>query len=395
MPETKRNLQAEIIPLSSPDLTSEDYLTAERNISSPGHLSADLVNAFEEAVRSYTNAQFAFSVSTVSRGLRLAIRAAGIRVGDLVITTPFCSALSTQALLDEGALPVFVDSEPRTASIDPHLVFAATQDILQGGRSALAWMPPRGAIESSPLKAFLPVDVDGQTPDFELILNTAWKYKLKVIEDAHEATGASFKSHPAGSLGDIGVLGFITGSQDVPGMTGMLITDDAQGADLLRNLATRDQEPGNSPTLQSSPNQDQLDAALGMIQLGHLEERISRRARVAGWYDQQLAEIQAVEILHAASYTSRSSWPGYTVRLAAGVERDRIAAKVARQGIATQADFRPLHLQPGIMERFGYQAGTFPVTEDLAARSLGLPFSGVMTEGQVEQVCRALKALAD
>ncbi len=399
MPATNKNLPAENLPLSAPDLTGEDFQEADRIVSSPSFVPANQVRGFEDAVKLYMNAQFAVGVSSVALGLRLAIQAAGIQAGDLVITTPFDSATSTKALLEEGAVSVFVDVEPRTANIDPHLVFAAAQDIMQGGRSAQAWVPARGAVEGSPLKAFLPVDVGGQTPDFELILNTAWKYKLKVIEDSHEAFGASFKSHPAGSLGDLGVLGFSSGTPANPTLTSMVITDDAQAAELIRKWASEVHAPGNPLASGSTPapdhQLDELDATLGLIQVRRLDELIARRQMVAGWYNRHLAEISAIELPKIASYSSRMSYPAYVIRFSAGLNRDTIAMQLTGQGIPTRSDFLPIHLQPDIIERFGYQESTFPVAEDLARRSLGLPFSGGMTEGQVERVCRALRELVD
>ena len=184
------------------------------------------------AYRSYTGSKFAVGVSSGTAGLHLCVRAAGIQAGDLVITTPFSFVASANVLLYEGAVPVFVDVEPRTGNIDPYLVFAAAQDIMQGGKNAQAWLPPKGASPESKLKAILPVDVFGQPADLEMILNTAWKYKLKVIEDSCEALGAAYKGHPAGTLGDYGVFGFYPNKQITTGEGGMIITDDEDAADL-------------------------------------------------------------------------------------------------------------------------------------------------------------------
>ena len=144
-----------------------------------------------QSVKAYTGSQFAIGVSSGTGGLHLCVRAADIQAGDLVITTPFSFVASANVLLYEGAVPVFVDVEPHTGNIDPYLVFAAAQDILQGGKNAQAWLPPIGASPDAKLKAILPVDVFGQPADLEPILNTAWKYQLKVIEDSCEALRCS------------------------------------------------------------------------------------------------------------------------------------------------------------------------------------------------------------
>jgi perosamine synthetase len=136
---------------------------------------------------------------------------------------------------------------------------------------------------------------------------------------------------------------------------------------------------------------DEMSAALGLIQMQRLDELIARRQQVAGWYGERIAEIAGIEAPAIASYTSRVSWFVYVVRFAAGFNRDEIAKKLGEKGIPARPYFLPIHLQPYMVDRFGYQPGTFPVTEDLGQRGLALPFSGVMEEDQVEQVCQALR----
>jgi dTDP-4-amino-4,6-dideoxygalactose transaminase len=136
---------------------------------------------------------------------------------------------------------------------------------------------------------------------------------------------------------------------------------------------------------------DEMSAALGIIQMQRLDELIAKRDLVAGWYTQRLAEIPGIEAPTIAKYTSRVSWFVYVIRFAPGLNRNEIAKKLGALGIPARPYFLPIHLQPYMVERFGYQEGSFPVTEDLGRRGLALPFSGVMDEGQVERVCQALQ----
>jgi perosamine synthetase len=385
------------VPMSSPDLTDEERLAVANVLATPNLSMGDQITAFEDCIRSYTGSKYAIGVSSGTAGLHLCVRAADIKAGDLVITTPFSFVASANVLIYEGAVPVFVDVEPRTGNIDPYLVFAAAQDIMQGGKNAQAWMPPKGANEASTLKAILPVDVFGQPADLELILNTAWKYKLKVIEDSCEALGAAYKDHPAGTLGDYGVFGFYPNKQITTGEGGMVITDDEDAASLMRALRNQGRAPGDTwlqhTHLGYNYRLDEMSAALGVIQMQRLDQLIARRDQVAGWYSQRLAEIPAIEAPAIAKYTSRVSWFVYVVRFAPGIDRDEIAKKLGAMGIPARPYFLPIHLQPYMVERFGYQEGAFPVTEDLGRRGLALPFSGVMEEGQVERVCQALREI--
>jgi dTDP-4-amino-4,6-dideoxygalactose transaminase len=266
---------------------------------------------------------------------------------------------------------------------------------MQGGKNAQAWMPPKGASAESVLKAILPVDVFGQPADLELILNTAWKYKLKVIEDSCEALGATYKGHPAGTLGDYGVFGFYPNKQITTGEGGMVITDEEDAAAFMRALRNQGRAPGDTwlqhTHLGYNYRLDEMSAALGAIQMQRLDQLIAKRDQVACWYSQRLEEIQGIEAPTIAKNTSRMSWFVYVVRFASGLDRDEIAKKLSAFGIPARPYFLPIHLQPYMVERFGYQEGSFPVTEDLGRRGLALPFSGVMDEGQVERVCQALK----
>lgn len=383
------------IPMSSPDLTDEERQSVARVLATPYLSMGDEITAFEESVCSYTGSRYAVGVSSGTAGLHLCVCAAGIQAGDLVITTPFSFVASANVLLYEGAVPVFVDVEPRTGNIDPYLVFAAAQDISQGGKNAQAWLPPKGAREQSKLKAILPVDVFGQPADLEPILNTAWKFKLKVIEDSCEALGASYKGHPAGTLGDYGVFGFYPNKQITTGEGGMVITDDEEAADLMRALRNQGRAPGDTwlqhTHLGYNYRLDEMSAALGVTQMQRMDVLIEKRRQVADWYQQRLVEIAAIEPPSIAKYTSRISWFVYVIKFAAELNRDEIAKKLGELGIPARPYFLPIHLQPYMVERFGYQEGTFPVTEDLGRRGLALPFSGVMEEGQVERVCQALK----
>jgi perosamine synthetase len=383
------------IPMSSPDLTDDERQAVARVLNTPNLSMGTQISRFEDCIKAYTGSQHAIGVSSGTAGLHLCVRAAAIQPGDLVITTPFSFVASTNVLLYEGAVPVFVDVEPRTGNIDPHLVFAAAQDIMQGGKNAQAWLPPKGASAESKLKAILPVDVFGQPADLEPILNTAWKYKLIVIEDSCEALGASYKGRPAGTLGDYGVFAFYPNKQITTGEGGMVITDDADAADLMRALRNQGRAPGDTwlqhTHLGYNYRLDEMSAALGVTQMQRLDALVSKRLKVADWYNQRIHEIPGIEAPTIARYTTRVSWFVYVVHFARELDRDNIAKKLEALGIPARPYFLPIHLQPYIMERFGYSEGIFPVTEDLGQRGLALPFSGVMEEGQVERVCQALR----
>lgn len=177
----------------------------------------------------------------------------------------------------------------------------------------------------------------------------------------------------------------------------MIVTDDDEGAHLMRSLRNQGRAPGDTwlqhTHLGYNYRLDEMSAALGRVQLERLEEIMSKRQQVASWYEERLAEIPGVESPQVVPHTTRMSWFVYVVRFAQQIDRDAVAKALSKQGIPARPYFIPIHLQPYMVERFGYQVGDFPVTEDLGSRGLALPFSGVMNEAQVEKVCKELREI--
>jgi len=383
-----------VIPMSSPDLTDLEREAVAAVMRTPALSMGQEIEAFEAAVRDFTGSRHAIGVSSGTAGLHLCVRAARIQDGDLVITTPFSFVASANVLLFERAIPIFVDVDARTGNIDPLQVQAAAGDLMKGGKSAQKWLPRNLSRHQAPLKAILPVDVFGQPANLAAIRETAQRYGLKVIEDACEALGATYRGKPAGTLGDYGVFAFYPNKQITTGEGGMIVTDDDEAAVLMRALRNQGRAPGDTwlqhTHLGYNYRLDELSAALGRAQMSRLEELLAKREQVASWYEERLAEIAGVELPQASAANSRPSWFVYVVRFDREISRDKIAQALGERGIPARPYFLPIHLQPYMIERFGYREGDFPVTEDLGKRSLALPFSGVMTEAQVETVCRTL-----
>jgi dTDP-4-amino-4,6-dideoxygalactose transaminase len=380
--------------MSSPDLTDAERDAVARVLRTPSLSMGGEIEAFEAAVREFSGCAHAIGVSSGTAGLHLCVRAAEIGEGNLVITTPFSFVASANVLLYERAFPIFVDVDPLTGNIDPALVRQAAADLLRGSAAALRWLPRRGVKAHGPLKAILPVDVFGQPADLGPICQVAQEYGLKVIEDSCEALGAAYKGRQAGTLGELGVYAFYPNKQITTGEGGVIVTNDDQAASLMRALRNQGRAPGDTwlqhTHLGYNYRLDEMSAALGRVQMGRLEELLEKRARVAAWYSQRLAAIPQVEPPYVAPETTRVSWFVYVVRFAPSIDRDQIIHQLEQRGIPARPYFAPIHLQPYMVTRFGFNPGDFPITEDLGRRGLALPFSSMMTEAQVEQVCQAL-----
>ncbi len=380
--------------MSSPDLTDLEREEIAAVLRTPNLSMGREIEAFEEEFREYTGCRYAIGTNSGTAGLHLCVRAAEIDEGDLVITTPFSFVASANVLLYERAVPVFVDVDPATGNIDPDLVYQAVEDLIKERPTSSIWLPRKGVKPNGQVKAILPVDVFGQPADMDPIRKTADRFGLKVIEDACEALGAEYKGRKAGTLGDYAVFAFYPNKQITTGEGGMIVTDDDQAAGLMMALRNQGRAPGDTwlshTLLGYNYRLDEMSAALGRIQMHRLEELLAKRAQVADWYEQRLQEIPLVEAPQLAPETSRVSWFVYVVRIASEINRDQLAHQLDALGIPARPYFLPIHLQPYMVERFGYQRGDFPITEDLGLRGLALPFSGVMSEGDVDLVCQSL-----
>jgi perosamine synthetase len=350
---------------------------------------------FEEAFRRWTGKSEAIAVSSGTSGLHLCVRAAGIQAGDLVITTPFSFVASANVLLYERAIPIFVDVNELTGNIDPELVASAARDLITGGSAAARWMPRTGSADNHRLAAILAVDVFGQPADLDGLRTSAEQHAIPLIEDACEALGAEYKNRRAGSVGDTSVFAFYPNKQITTGEGGMVVTDDMAAASLMRALRNQGRAPGDTwlqhTHLGYNYRLDEMSAALGTAQMARLEELLRKRERVAAWYGAGLRTIGGVRPPVVGPSTTRMSWFVYVVHFDRNVNRDALATRLAGRGIPVRPYFLPIHLQPYMVERFGFRPGDFPATEDLGRRGLALPFSGMMSQDQVESVCSAIR----
>ncbi len=383
------------VPMSYPDLTDAERQAVLAVVNTPNLSMGPQIEAFEAAFRRYYGSRHAIGVNSGTAGLHLCVRAAGIGPGDYVITTPFSFVASANVLMYENAVPIFVDVDPLTGNLDTKQVYAAAHDLVEGSSSALQrWLPRQGASGAGKLKGILAVDVFGQPADLSELRNVCDTYNLRLIEDACEALGAEYNGRKAGTLGDYGVFAFYPNKQITTGEGGMIITDDNEAADLMRALRNQGRAPGDTwlqhTYLGYNYRLDEMSAVLGVVQMSRLEKLLSARQKVANWYQFRLEEIPGIEPPQLAESTTRVSWFVYVIRLAPGIDRSVLAERLAERGIPVRPYFLPIHLQPYMVERFGYCPGDFPVTEDLGQRGLALPFSGKMSEEQVDQVCQAL-----
>jgi len=356
----------EDVPLSRPDITDAD-IDAVVSVLRTDRLSiGPRIEAFEAAVARRANRKYGVGVNSGTSGLHLCVRALGIGEGDEVITTPFSFIATTNAILFEGATPVFVDIDPESYNMDPAAIESA--------------ITPR-------TKAILPVEVFGNTAHFDEYERIATKHDLLLIEDCCEALGGCLGDRPAGSFGDCGVFGFYPNKQITTGEGGMIVTDSERIWELcraMRNQGRRDQSQVGHPILGYNYRMGEMTAALGQAQMVRLAEILEKRRHAARVYDEQLGDIEGIHLPTMAD-PDKAAWFVYVIRLADSYsrqQRDDIIESLNAEGIGCRAYFTPIHLQPYIRRQFGTKERDFPNTEAVASRTIAVPFyTNVSMEG--------------
>jgi perosamine synthetase len=356
--------------MSAPEIDESDEALVVEALRSGVLGLGPFAEEFEQLGADVAGVGHAVAVSSGTAGLHLIVRALGIGAGDEVLVPSFTFAASANAFLFEGATPVFVDIQPSTYNLDP--------EELQARRT------PRTT-------AAMIVDAFGHPADWDRIQSLVGD--LVLIDDCCEAIGAASRGRPLGSFGAAGCFAFYPNKQITTGEGGMVVTDDGELAALVRSLRNQGRDQMGAwlqhERLGFNYRMDELSAALGVSQIRRLPQFLEKRARVARMYTDRLGGFDWVRPPVVGTDVTMS-WFVYVVALAQDVDREALIASLAQEGIPTRVYFSPLHLQPYIRERFGTREGMLPVTEDLAARTLALPFYNNLTEAQVERVVDAM-----
>jgi len=369
------------IPLSSPDIIEKDIKAVMEVMNSRFLSIGPKVVEFEKKMSEYAGVKFAVAVNSGTSALHLIIRGMDIKEGDKVLTTPFSFISSSNCILFERATPLFVDIEESTLNVDAE----KTVELLES----------LSGEELKKVKALVVVDVFGQPADWDRFREIGKKYNLKLIDDSAEALGSEYKGRKCGSFGEAGVFAFYPNKQISTGEGGIVVTDDEELARLTRSM--RSQGRGESgewldhERLGYNFRMDELSAALGCSQMERIEEILDKRTKVAGMYGKKLAKIEEVQVPYIAPYVSKMSWFVYVVRLERGIDRNKVITFLNEEGVQCKPYFTPIHLQPFYRKMFGYKEGDFPITEDVAGRTIALPFFNNLKEEQIEYVVERLK----
>lgn len=324
------------------------------------------VQAFESEFGRYLGARHAIGVGSGTDALLLSLKAVGVGAGDEVVTTPFTFFATSEAILHLGAVPVYADVDPETGLLDPAEV-----------RRRLT---PR-------TKAILPVHLFGQSADLDPLLAICREKGLRLVEDAAQAHGATYRGRRVGTIGDAGTFSFYPSKNlSAYGEAGLVSTNDDAVAASLRSLRNHGQGARYEHDLVGfNARLDELQAAVLRAKLRLLEPGNRRRREIAARYRRLFkAPVRPL---------SERDWgePVYHLFVVRVPDRDAVCARLSEEKIGFGVHYAvPSHLQPAT-KALGRETASLPKVEALAREALSLPCHPFMTDEDVDRVARVVQ----
>jgi perosamine synthetase len=374
----KGNVMSDFIPVNEPLLNGNEKKYLNECIDT-GWISSEgpFVKRFEDSFAKKVNRKYGIAVANGTAALDIAVEALGIGEGDEVILPTFTIISCIHQIIRSGATPVLVDSDPNTWNMD------------------ISQIEEKITIKT---KAIMVVHIYGLPVDIDPILELAIKYNLKIIEDAAEMIGQSYKGNPCGSFGDLSTFSFYPNKHITTGEGGMVLTDDEELAEKcrsMRNLCFQRKQRFVHDKLGWNYRMTNLQAALGLAQLEQLESFVDKKRTIGKTYTKLLKGIKEIQLpLEKTDYAENIYWV-YGIVLKDDIPFDAKEAmqKLGKQGIGTRPFFWPMHLQPVLLENNLFQGEKYPVAERISKRGFYIPSGLGLDDFKIEKVVIILQQI--
>jgi len=366
---------SDFIPVNEPLLIGNEKKYLNECIDT-GWISSEgpFVKRFEDEFAARMGRKHGIAVTNGTAAIDAAVEALGIGEGDEVILPTFTIISCINQIIRSGATPVLVDSDPVTWNMDITQIEAK--------------ITPR-------TKAIMAVHIYGLPVDMDPILDLCERYELKLIEDAAEMIGQSYKGKPCGSFGDISTFSFYPNKHITTGEGGMVLTDDEKLAEKcrsMRNLCFQREQRFVHAKLGWNYRMTNLQAALGLAQLEQLDNFIQKKRSMGKNYTNLLKDVSGIQLpLEKTDYAENIYWV-YGIVLKDDVHFDAKEAmqKLGKQGIGTRPFFYPMHEQP-VFKKMGLFEGEFyPVAENIARRGFYIPSGLALDTEQQKRVANSM-----
>ncbi len=366
----------EFLPFSKPTIDEATIASVADTLRSGWITSGPKVQEFEKQLSAYFGGRPVRTFNSGTCTMEIALRIAGIGAGDEVITTPISWVATANVIIEVGATPMFADIDPVTRNIDLDKLEAA--------------ITPR-------TKAVIPVYLAGKPVDMDRLYAIANKHKLRVIEDAAQAIGSTWKGKPIGSFGDFVSFSFQANKNITTSEGGCLVLNNEAEATLAEKYrlqgVTRSGWDGiEVDVLGGKYNMTDIAAAIGLGQFSKLNDITAQRRKLAKHYFKTLGkdfEKQTGAQLPPEEFTN-TNWHLFQVVLPDRITRPEFMEKMKAHNIGIGFHYAPIHLFKLYRER-GFKEGMFPVAERVGKQIVSLPMFYAMSESDVERTCAAMR----
>jgi len=360
-----------LLPYGRQSISEEDIQAVADVLRSDWLTTGPKVAEFEEALAAWVGAKHAVAFSSGTAALHGAAFAAGLKPGDEAITSPLTFAATANCVLYQGARPVFADVSPDTLNLDPDRVAERI---------------------TTHTRAVLPVDYAGHPADLDPILALAERHGLIVIEDACHALGAEYHGRRTGSIAHMSVFSFHPVKHLATGEGGMVTTDRGDA----RQRHAAGQWHYEMVLLGFNYRLTDVACALGLSQLRKLEANLERRREIGARYTAAFRELSGV-FTPKMRPDVNPAWHLYPIRVnpaQLNADRAHIFRALRAENIGVNVHYIPVPLHPYYRDRFGYQAGEYPVAEAAYEQLISLPMFHGMSDGDVEDVIAAVRKVS-
>jgi len=370
-----------LLPYGRQSIDEDDIQAVVEMLRSDWLTTGPKVAEFEEAFAEWVGAKYAVCFSSGTAALHGAAFVAGLREGDEALTSPLTFVATANCVLYQRATPVFVDVCSDTLNLDPEQLECKISD---------------------KTRVILAVDYAGHPADFEAIVRIAGSRGLVVIEDACHALGAAYHGRRVGSVAHLTVFSFHPVKHLSTGEGGMVTSDDAGWARMLRQFRNhgisseaRERRGWQYEMVMLGFNYRLTDiaCALGISQLTKIEANLARRREIAAQYAAALQGMPEL-VLPCVRPDVDPAWHLYPIRLNLGrlsATREQIFRALRAENIGVNVHYIPVHLQAYYRGRFGYRGGEYPVAENAYERLISLPMFHGMTDEDVGDVISAVE----
>lgn len=364
------------LALSDPDIGTDEMEQALLTLRSPQLSMGPSVAAFEQALAAWVGVGHGVAASSGTLGACLLLKAWGVGQGDEVITTGYAWHQVAHAITLVGATPVLVDIDYWSGCIDP----AAAERAI-GPRT----------------RALIATNVNGHPADWNALRALADRHGIRLLEDSTEAIGSRYRGQRVGTFGDAAVFDFSQPSALCVGQGGMVLCRDAGLADELRYLRERRIDDRRSVSVGSrvpwQAGMGELQAAVGLAQLGRIDDILIRRKQVEAWYHAEMQSFEGIKPPYLADHVDEVHWMLYQVHLGkrfTASARQQLIEDLDANNVASAAFCQPLH-QQFFYQQQGWKRGALPNTERIGDRSLVLPFHGHLDADHIRFIVKTLK----